>query len=234
MTRSLIVSALLFASLVSAQQPAAPTAESRLRDALKKLTVRVSEAESGRATSQAAQAEAEAKNKELTTKLDEATKNIAKLTKQSAADKESSERTIDGLNAKLSARDKEVAQYKEALQKWKDGFNQAKDVSIAKENERKAATDKVILMERKVAEYERKNAAMYKMGTEVLSRYESFGLGTALLSREPFVGTMRVKFENMIQDYGDKLNTERIKPEGGPKKDSAAAAAPAKDAKPKS
>ena len=227
MTRNLIVSALLFTSLVSAQQPAAPTAESRLRDALKKLTVRVSEAEAGRATSQAAEAEAKAMNEELTAKLDAATKNITKLTKQSAADKESTDRTIDGLNGKLAAREKEVAQYKEALQKWKDGFNQAKDLSIAKENERRVAADKAIIMERQVAEYQRKNAAMYKMGTEVLKRYEGFGLGTALMAREPFVGTMRVKFENMIQDYGDKLNTERIRPEDGVKKDGTAAAEPA-------
>ncbi|MDB6119365.1 MAG: hypothetical protein JWO08_3146, partial [Verrucomicrobiaceae bacterium] len=212
-----------------AQQPAAPTAESRLRDALKKLTVRVSEAEAGRATSQAAQAEAEAKNTELTAKLEEATTTIAKLTKQAAADKESTDRTIDGLNGKLAARDKDVAALKEALGKWKDGFNQARNVAIAKESERKQASDKLIIADRKVAEYERKNAAMYKMGTEVLSRYESFGLGTALLSREPFVGTMRVKFENMIQDYGDKLNIERIKPEAGTKKE-----VPAKTSKTKS
>jgi hypothetical protein len=55
---------------------------------------------------------------------------------------------------------------------------------------------------------------MYKLGLEILGRYEKFGLGTALLAREPFVRNMKVKFENYVQDYGDKLDAQRIQPSG--------------------
>ena len=43
---------------------------------------------------------------------------------------------------------------------------------------------------------------------------------------------MRVKFQTMIQDYGDKLNTARIKPGDSEKKkdDAAAVQAPEKPA----
>lgn len=236
MTRLLLASSLLFfVAVAQAQQPPGPpTAESRLRDALKKLTVRVSEAEAKGAASQAAEAEAKAKIEELNAKIDKLTKDLAKSVKTAAEEKDTADRTIESLNAKVAARDKELALYKEALGKWEKGFGQAKAVAEAKENERKQAADKLIVAERKVAEYERKNAEMYKAGTEVLERYAKFGLGTALLSREPFVGSMRVKFQNMIQDYGDKLNTERIKPENGDKKDGQSGTpAPAKtDAKP--
>ena len=232
MTRSLTVLALLIIAVAAPAQQAAPTAESRLRDALKKLSVRVSEAEAKGAASQAAEAEAKAKNEELTAKLEKMTKDLATLTKRAAADKDSSDRTIEGLNTKLAARDKQIAQLNDALGRWKDGFNQARDLSVAKENERKLAADKLIVAERNVAEFQRKNAEMYKMGVEVLDRYSKFGLGTALLSREPFVGTMRVKFQTMIQDYGDKLNTARIKPGDSEKKkdDAAAVQAPEKPA----
>ena len=36
--------------------------------------------------------------------------------------------------------------------------------------------------------------------------------GEALTAREPFVGVTRVKFENLIQDYQDKLADQKIKP----------------------
>lgn len=227
MTRFLTAFVLILAAAATAQQPGPPTAESRLRDALKKLSVRVSEAETGRATAQAAQAEAEAKVADLTDKLDKMTKSLASMTKQAAADKADSEKAIDGLETRVQIKDKEIGQYKEALAKWKDGFNQAREVAEGKENERKVAVDKAVIAERKAAEYERKNHEMYKAGSEILERYASFGLGTALMSREPFVGTMRVKFQNWMQDFGDKLDSARVKPEGGvAKKETVAAQAP--------
>jgi hypothetical protein len=72
-------------------------------------------------------------------------------------------------------------------------------------------SEKVIDLERRVADQQVKNAAMYKVGMEVVSRYEKFGLGDALTSREPFIGITRVKFENLIQDYQDKLADQTIK-----------------------
>ena len=82
---------------------------------------------------------------------------------------------------------------------------------------------------------------MYKIGSEVLQRFENFGLGTALTAREPFVGTTRVKLQNLFQDYADKLADARIKQgqqPGGTVSQSAPAravsstGAPPKDAKP--
>jgi hypothetical protein len=67
-----------------------------------------------------------------------------------------------------------------------------------------------------VADQRTKNAQMYQIGLEVLSRYERFGLGDALTVREPFIGVTRVKFENLIQDYSDKLADAKIKPEVPP------------------
>ena len=112
------------------------------------------------------------------------------------------------------------------------------DIANAKEAQRAQLADKVIALDRRVADQQTRNAAMYKVGTEVLSRYEKFGIGDALTSREPFVGLTRVKFENLIQDYADKLADERIKPEPAPvppsgtKPKTTAEKAPAKKVKP--
>lgn len=89
-------------------------------------------------------------------------------------------------------------------------FEQAQKVALAKEAERVQATGRAIELQRKVASHEQKNREMYRLALEILDRYKSFGLGTALMSREPFVGSMRVKFENYIQDYGDKVDRQKI------------------------
>jgi hypothetical protein len=50
---------------------------------------------------------------------------------------------------------------------------------------------------------------MYQAGMEILDRYEKFGLGDAILAREPFTATQRVKFQNLVQDLSDKLTDAR-------------------------
>jgi len=215
MKRHLIALILLLSAVTLHAQQGAPTAESRMRDALKRIMLQLRDSETARATAQAAQTEAETKNKELTAKVDELNKKVAAQIKQSIADKDASDKLAAGLNTTVAARDKEVAQLKDALGKWKEGYQKAAEVARAKETERAEMAGKVIIMERRVAEADRKNAAMYQAGIEILDRYEKFGLGTALRAREPFVGTMRVKFQNWIQDYGDNLDAQRIKPAEG-------------------
>lgn len=221
---SVILCALFTLSIgiVQGQQQPNP-AEARMRDALKKLTQRIAEADAATAVAQAAQLAAEAKVTGLEAKVTELSKSLKDETAKGKTDKETSQKALANIEAKLANKEKEVALLLESLGKWKEGFNKARDVANAKEDERAVAAGKVIVLERQVAEHERKNREMYKAGMEILERYKGFGLGTALLAKEPFVGAMRVKFQNYAQDYGDKLGTQQIKPgeskevEGKPK-----------------
>lgn len=215
--------ALLLPALASAQQPQADPAMARMRDAMKKLVQRITEAESQMAAAQAAQIAAEAQAKELTTKLEAANKQIKDLSNEKAAEKADAEKKISTLEKQNEANGAKIAALTDALEKWKAGFEKARDVANAKEGERAEAAARVIEMERKVTEHERKNREMYRLGVEILDRYKKFGLGTALIAREPFVGSMRVKFENYVQDYGDKLSAQQI---GAPTSVTADAAAP--------
>lgn len=69
-----------------------------------------------------------------------------------------------------------------------------------------------MLLDRRVTEQQAKNTTMYQIGVEILDRYEKFGLGDALTAREPFIGKTRVKFQNLVQEFQDKLTEQRIKP----------------------
>ena len=138
------------------------------------------------------------------------TAQVEALTKQSAADKDAADKAITDLKAKVADQDTELTQLKDALGKWKEGYAKAADIASAKEAER--AASQVILLDRKVADRETKNAELFRIGSEILRRYERFGIGDALAAREPFVGIARVKLENQVQDYQDKLLDQKIKP----------------------
>jgi len=214
LTRLIAACLALTVSAASAQQAQSPEAIAlgRMRDAMKKLTQRIAEADAATATAQAAQYAAEAKVKDLETKVTDYTKQLKDTTLKAKADREAGEKVVEDLEAKLKAKQKEVTLLTESLTKWKEGFEKARDVANAKEGERASAADKSIVLQRQVADHERKNREMYKLGVEILDRYKKFGLGTALFAREPFVGSMRVKFQNYVQDYGDKLASQQIKP----------------------
>ncbi|MFZ4694927.1 MAG: phage major capsid protein [Verrucomicrobiia bacterium] len=68
----------------------------------------------------------------------------------------------------------------------------------------------IVLLQRVVADHEAKNNELIKLANEILTRYEKFGIGEALTAKEPFTGLMRVKLQNLVQDYSDKVSDQRI------------------------
>jgi hypothetical protein len=74
---------------------------------------------------------------------------------------------------------------------------------------------------------EAKNTQLYAVGQEILRAYETVDVGTVLASRQPFAAQSRVKFEQIAQQYGDKLYESKfdVRAVGAPAP--AAAATPA-------
>lgn len=200
----------IFISLASARAADQPDAAAlKLREQLRNTMLQLRTVQGERDTLQAEKTQLEADKKALTGKVDA-------LTKQSAADKDASDKEIAKLKEKTAAQETEITQLKESLEKWKASHEQAVALAKSKEEARAAAAGEVIVLKRKVADQQTRNLAMYKVGKEILARYEGFGLGTAVAAREPFTGTMRVKLENLVQDYSDKLDAERLKPDPAP------------------
>jgi uncharacterized coiled-coil protein SlyX len=187
----------------------ANTVEERLRGQLRSTMLQLRDAQNQAATLQSAQAEDEKQKKALTDRVDE-------LTKQAASDKDAATKTIADLNAKVTDQTTLINQMKDALDKWKEAYNKAVEVATTKEAQRAKFESQAILLHRRVENDENKNLALYQLGKEVLNRYEKFGLGTAITSREPFVGITKVKLENLVQDYSDKLMDQTVKPGAAP------------------
>jgi chromosome segregation ATPase len=181
-------------------------AQQKMREMLRNTMVQLRDANAKLAAAQAALAESEDKAKDLQGQLDA-------LTKKSTADKRTADQTIDDLKTKLLIDDQQINHLTESLGKWKFGYAKLADYAKQTEGKRADLASKVIVLERRIAEQQSKNAEMYRLANEVLDRYAQFGLGTAISAREPFVGIMKVKFQNLVQDYHNKLTDQTIRPE---------------------
>ena len=178
--------------------------ELRLRESVKGLMVQLRTLQAERDAIDAAKAEHEQKAKELGDKL-------AALTKVSETQREESERTVSVLRGKLMDLEKENGGLKADLAQAVGLGNQMAERLKKKESEGSRLGELVTDLERKVASGERKNLELHRLAKEILERYEKFGLGTALTAREPFIGTTRVRMQNLVQDFSDKLSEQRIK-----------------------
>ena len=202
--RSILLVSLSAAGLVQAADEAADV-EAKLRESLRATMLQLRDVQGQVANLQAAQIAADNKVKDLEGQ-------VQTLTKQSADDRAVSAKTISELQAQLFGRDDELAQLRPVIERWKKAHTEAVVAARATEVKRAKWENDAILLQRKVEDQQRKNAAMFKLGNEILVRYEKFSLGDALTAREPFVGITRTKFQTLIQDYSDQLADQKIKP----------------------
>ena len=198
------MAALVTPLMLHAADNASP--EAKLRESLRNSMLQVRSLQTERDTLQAAKDQVEGEKKELNDKLEAANK-------QAAADQAAAAKVLSDTRGKLAEAELQGAQLRETLEKWKTAQKQAADLAAQKETARSQLANEKVLLQRRIDDQQMKNAEMYKIAKEILSRYESFGLGTALTAREPFVGATRVKLQTLVQDFADKLADERLKPQ---------------------
>lgn len=209
MIRKLPLLVLLATALPLAAAPEAdPTA--KMREQLRSAMLQLRKLQTDAANAQAAQAVAEAKSAELEQKIAELEKRNDAIAKRANDDWNAAEQTIAKLNNQIADREKSLQQFKEALEKWKAGYQKAAEVARTKEDERARLNTENIELKRLVADREAKNIALFNTSNEILDRFENYALGKALGAREPFIGTTRVKVENLVQGYKDRILDNRI------------------------
>lgn len=199
MSRLVFASIILaFISLIGPMHAA--DQDARVQQAMRNMTTRLRAAETERDSLQAAKAQSDQEKKVLTEKFDA-------LSKQATADS----KALAASETKLAERETESAQLQDSLQKLQLSQTHAVEIAQRTESERAKLAGQVIELQRKLADRETKNLILFKLANEILTRYERFGLGDALAAKEPFTGIARVKLENLVQDYQDKLADQRAK-----------------------
>lgn len=185
-------------------------AEQKMRETLRNTMIQLRDSNAKLAIAQAAQADDEEKLKDLQGQFDD-------LTKKTTAQKHADDQLISDQKDKLASNELMIAHLTESLAKWKYGYAKLADYAKQTEGKRAELASKIVLLDRRIADQQVKNAEMYRLGNEVLDRYAQFGLGTAISAREPFVGITKVKFQNLVQDYQNKLTDQTIRNDDQPK-----------------
>lgn len=196
----------LLAPAAFAAGGAAPEAnvEAQLREALRATTLQLRAAQGDLAAAQAEKEQAAAENADLAAKLDA-------LGRRAAADRAAAEANLANLNAQLAEKDAEAARLAARLKLSEDAREDAAKLADGRAAEIASAKISRIELEREIAALRAHNRELFRIGMEVLERYENFGLGKAVAAREPFTGLARVKLQNLVQDYADRLEDERAK-----------------------
>lgn len=179
--------------------------EARLRDALRATTLQLRDVQGQIATLQADKAAADEKNTQLETQ-------VKALIKQASADHDANTQTIATWKEKSDEQAAEIASLKKALSEAQSAGQKANTLAATTEAARASFEQKSVELQRQVDDLRAKNGELFKLGNKILDRYANFSIGDALKAREPFVGLARVKLENLVQDYTDKLLDQRVKP----------------------
>ena len=182
----------------------------KLREQLRAVMLQLRTSQTDAANALAEKAIAEQKAADQATKITDLDKRYAALVKQNSSDKAASDETIAKLNNKVAEREKRIEQYVKALDEWKAGYQKAAAIARTKEDERATLASEVIVNKRTIADLQSKNISLFNTANEILDRYESYALGKAISAREPFIGTTRVKIENQVQGYKDKILDNRL------------------------
>jgi len=93
-----------------------------------------------------------------------------------------------------------------------------KRVAQLDETQRKSAAENVRLQAilskqaQELAASEAKNVQLYKYSVDLLEKYKSKGVWTSLAQTDPLTGLKRVEIENLLDEYRDKLDTQKVEP----------------------
>jgi septal ring factor EnvC (AmiA/AmiB activator) len=127
------------------------------------------------------------------------------------------------LNEEMTAKSTDITRLNDLLVKSEETGKKTAAQLKKTEEQRAELAAKAIQFQRTIADLRAKNAKMFETASEVLSRYEKFGLGTAITAREPFVGITRARLQSLVDEYDEKLAAQRIRVDGTSPKPSAAA-----------
>jgi DNA repair exonuclease SbcCD ATPase subunit len=144
--------------------------------------------------------------------VDALTAQIGNLTRPGDKTIAALHQTIDGLKAQNPDFAQALDQFGADIQAWVTGYDEYVQLANRTEAERARLAAQAQQLQRTVADREAKNLALFKLGEELLARYEKAGVGDVLLDKEPFIGVSRVKLQNLVQDYEDKLRDQVVVP----------------------
>lgn len=170
----------------------------RLREALRNATAQARSLEDQRAALQARLTAAE-QDRDRLRKQNETYRAQVRDAEQAYR------QAVKEFNDRLAERD-------DVLEKWKSAYGEAATVARGKEAERAKLDDQVKALAASNKSCEAKNAALVKVGNEIVTQYEAMNPLEKLLDHDPVLGLKHVEHQNAAQDFRDKILDQKVKP----------------------
>lgn len=222
MTRAIIMAGLLAGLILANPSGASDKKANREREMLRRVQVQLQQAQSqvGGLEQEKAKlaqdlAAAEKGAKAASAARAQASRLKADLAREQeqrevqAKELETARQDIAALRERLAQTEKQLAESSQKLQETTQTLARS-------EAERQTLEAIQARQTREIALAEEKNLALYQLGRDLMVRYENKSCGEILVQKEPFTGLKRVQIENLLEEYRDKLDEQRIlKPPGG-------------------
>ncbi|KAF1044742.1 MAG: hypothetical protein GAK35_01635 [Herbaspirillum frisingense] len=202
-----LLAGLLLVAAGQAQAQQGQSLEERLRAQLRATTTQLQEAQNelaalkaGRAAGAAPAAAAPAGEAE------NLRKEVAELKSQLASERSARQHGAAAQQQSQAA----VTKANEQVAQFRGSYDGLLKIARASEAERQRLASEEKQRQQAMAMCVEKNAKLYSVGQEILSAYENMDVGTVLSARQPFAAQSRVRYEQIAQEYGDKLYEGRF------------------------
>ncbi len=202
MRASLIASAFLAAMVLPAVSAAQESVEDRMRDALRQSVTEMRAAQDQAAQAQADLARAQADKAALQAQLDAANTRLSAEPARPAARPEETA----ALQARLRAAEAQAAGVQLQASRLQSSYQGMAEMARQRESERDAAASGLKQTAAALEVCKAANTKLIAVAEEILHLYESQSFRSLLLkSYEPVLGLARVKLENTVASYDDKI-----------------------------
>jgi hypothetical protein len=204
-----------FSSMASAQQDdrRAREAARRMQQMQQQLTQEKAQLEQDKAKLEKDVAEKDKQLKQLQARM----KRTEAGTKQSDTEAKQKGAEVDRLKAELEALSLKFVEQREKADKLADSFKTSVETNKAKDAEKEVLNARTALQREIIGRQsllvqacEEKNVALYQLGADLMQRYRNKGVMDALKQAEPFTQLEKVRMENLLQEYAEKIDAKKI------------------------
>jgi chromosome segregation ATPase len=201
MRRSAVLPALILCAIAGAAH-AQENPEDRLRDALRQSVMEMRAAQDQAAQAAADLQKAQADKAALQARLDADEAKLAAAPTVKPAD-------LSALNDRVRQLAAQTATLQQQNAKLQAGLQGATDLAHRTQDEKSQAAAAAKANATALQTCKATNARLIDISEQVLHLYESQSFrGILLRSYEPLIGTAKVRLQNLVQDYDDKIRDQ--------------------------
>lgn len=201
--RATVINLCMAAALGVISQAHAQSNEDRLRDALRESVAKMRAAEDQAAQSAADLQKAQQDREAVQAQLDAAQAKLAQAAPATSAS------DLARLSETLAATRQQAAGLQAALAKYQSAYQQLAAKAQAQDTQDQILSRGLQGQTHALESCQAENTQLVHVAEDILHLYETQDFRSLLLrSYEPFIGTAKVKLENLVQEYDDKIRAQ--------------------------